>query len=228
MAKQSNDEVESGIVFRVHTTNFRGRDLYSFRFVDGGEDDWFRMGEKRYEGIIEEGNEVEVTFYEDRKGQLTVTDAVLLAEGEPAPRASRGGRGSSRGSSSRGGRGGGDSSSAKAVPAGGKKEVDWEAKDIKIQYQSSRKDALQHVATLISSESIELPAKTKKGERQTVIDGLVDYYTALYFEDIQGQEAVGRAAAERDAPKTTAKRPSKRVSREEDPDLEDEEDYDDE
>ena len=244
----ARNETAEGIVFRTHVKNFRGRELHSFCF-DGSSDVWYRCNEEPWEGIIEEGFEVEIEFYEDNNGNLIVENAELIAEGDPV-QSNRGGgrgrggsrgnsRGSGRGSSSSRGRGSKGRASNKSGSRGnsssGKQAVDWEAKDLKIQYQSARKDALVHVGLLVSAEAVKLPAKTKAKERQDAIDGLVDYYTALFFEDIADQSAVERAQEEREAPKTTRtkskKRPAKRreePEEDEDDGYDDDDDYEDE
>lgn len=59
-----------------------------------------------------------------------------------------------------------------------------------IVYQSSRKDAIEHVKLLIQTGGLPLPKE--KAKIAGVIDAAVDRYTALFFEDVNTLGAVTR------------------------------------
>lgn len=69
--------------------------------------------------------------------------------------------------------------------------VDWAKKDASIQYQSSRKDALELVKLLIASTALKLPKA--QADIAGVIEAAVDHYTSQFFEDIGSLAAVARA-----------------------------------
>jgi len=66
-----------------------------------------------------------------------------------------------------------------------------------IQYQSSRKDAIAYVQTVIAAGAVKLPAK--EADKLAALDALVDLYTAKFYADIASKGAVARANGE-DAP----------------------------
>lgn len=172
-------KTQTGVVFRVHTKDYRGKNLYSFKLDGGGDNEWFRLGENRREGTVEEGYEIKLGYTEDRNGNLQVEKVKVLAKGEPVQAKSKS-RGKSSYSKSSGGGAKGNS-------------VDWAAKDAAIQYQSSRKDALEFVKMGVELKSIKLPAATKIAERIAALEGYVDLYTAKFFLDIASQGALSRA-----------------------------------
>lgn len=174
--------IVDGKVFRVHTKDWQGKNLYSFKLDGGGDNDWYRMGEKRHAGVIEEGYVIRVEYSKDKRDNLQVERVKLLEKGEPV-KASGGNRGSGGGRPSGGG-------------ANGLSKDEWAEKDLKIQYQSARNAAIEYVQVLISNEIIKLPAKTKADERKAVVDGYLDFYTAQFYLDTAGKAAVGRADGE--------------------------------
>ena len=182
-----SEQKARGVIFRASAKEWDGTTLYSFKF--DGQDDWFRTGERKYDQI-QEGYEVEVGYEVDGRGnrQVVPGHVKLIKKGEPIPSKPKGGY--------KGGKGGG----GRGGPQMSKEE--WAEKDRTIQYQAARNAAIEMVELLIKSESIKLPAKTKAAERRVVIDGLVDEYTAKFFEDTAGRSAVTRASDERDAPES--------------------------
>lgn len=66
-----------------------------------------------------------------------------------------------------------------------------------IVYQSSRKDALQYVATILQAGALKLPEKPAL--RLKALDALVDQVTADFFEDVNTLGAVVRANGVEDA-----------------------------
>jgi len=66
-------------------------------------------------------------------------------------------------------------------------------RDNSIVYQSSRKDALLFIQVAIAAGALKLPAK--QSTKVAVLEGLVDRYTAAYFEDVNKLGAIGRMAA---------------------------------
>lgn len=59
-----------------------------------------------------------------------------------------------------------------------------------IVYQSSRKDAIEHVKLLIQTGGLPLPKE--KAKIAAAVDAAVDRYTALFFEDVNTLGAVTR------------------------------------
>lgn len=177
-------QVTTGKVFRVHTKAWGegadAKNLYSVKLDGTDKDEWYRMGEKRHEGIVEEGYTIKIGFEVDGKGNRQVKKVKVLEKGDPiapAPRRSGGG-------------------ARPAASATATKAVDWDAKDANIQYQSSRKDALVFLQILVTAEALKLPAKTKVSERLAAIEGYVDLYTSKFFADIAVKGAVTRAEDE--------------------------------
>jgi hypothetical protein len=160
-------ETKQGVVFRVTDRQHSGKTFYSVKLdqVDG----WVGMGTKRYEGVIEEGNTVKLGYVVNAKGFENLEKVKLISKGDPAPTA------------------------ASRSTGGAKAGVDWVAKDKAIQYQSSRKDALQFLALIVEQEIIKLPAKTKAAERLAAIEAYLDQYTARFYLDIAEQGAVRRS-----------------------------------
>jgi hypothetical protein len=180
---------QKGVVFRVHEKDYRGKMLYSFKFDGGDENEWFRLGEDRHEGVIEEGNTVGVYFTIDRRDNRQVEKAVLLEKGDPAPA-----RSSNRSTGGRKPSGGGQSARDKYWED--KDAYDKEVREPAIRYQAARRDAIDVVKMLLDNEAVKLPAKTKVNERRDAIEGLVDVYTAQLYLDVMEQGAVKRAGDE--------------------------------
>lgn len=185
--------IKEGVVFRVWDTGDRvpGKVLYSFKFDGGGKDEWFRMGEERYSGVIESGFKIKVDGELDTKGNFQVSRAKLVAKGEPIKPQGQGGGGKSNYSGGGGNKGGSNLT-----------KEEWAAKDLTIQYQSARRDGISMVGMLIANDVIKLPAKTKADERRAVVDALHDFYTAKFFTDVAGRAAVGRSGDELDVQDT--------------------------
>lgn len=174
----------TGVVFRVHIAQWGGKELYSFKF--DGQDAWYRMGDNRYEGLIEEGFNITVLFTVDNKDQNQVEKIKVNSKDAPAPKKSVGAKKPYNGGA-KGGSGNASSTLSKE---------EWAEKDLTIQYQSARRDAIPYVEMLIANEIVKLPAKTKVTERQAYVDGLHDLYTARFFTDTAGRTALSRADEE--------------------------------
>jgi hypothetical protein len=158
-----------GTVFRVHTKDFKGKNLYSFKFDGGGNDEWFRMGENRNAGVIEEGFKVRVEYELDQRDNRQIKRARVLEKGEPVAAAKP---------ARSGGSGGGNQ------------------REANINYNVAVARAIEQVNAHVLHEAIKLPAKTKPEERRAVLDGYVDLYTARFLADIETCGAVARAADE--------------------------------
>lgn len=197
-----------GVVFRVYTKDFRGTELYTVKL--DGDDNWYRLGETRHADTVDEGYKVKLGYEEDRKGNLNVSKVKLLAKGDPIQNTKRSG-------------GGG----RPANTGGGKPAVDWDAKDLKIQYQSARKDGLEFLKLVVEQEIVKLPPKTKPAERLAAIEGLLDQYTARFFLDIADQAAVARAAEETEVQETVAKAPAKKAPKAAEESSDDDDDFGD-
>lgn len=126
-----------------------------------GNDTYYRCGEKDPGNIA--GKVVEFEAGEDTGSGAQVKGKVTIVDS------------STSGKSSGGGGGGGYDPQ----------------KDNRIQYQSSRKDALEMVKILLDKGGVKLPSKT--ADIAEVIEGLVDHYTAQFFEDVGTFGAVARA-----------------------------------
>lgn len=86
-------------------------------------------------------------------------------------------------------------SSNRASGSGG--GVDWEKKDKSIQYQSSRKDAIELVSLLLANGALPL-GSGKADSKAAIILGEVDRYTGKFFRDIATLGAVARDEEQRD------------------------------
>lgn len=162
-------QTTEGKVFRVHTKNYRGKDLHSFK-IDNEE--WYNMGEDRHGEIVQEGYVIKVGWEEDNKGRRIAKKFKLVEKGEPVSNTSGSGGGRNSNSNSGG---------------GGKKNVD---------YNAAVARAIQMVGLLIEGDALDLPAKTKKKDRETAVARYVDLYTAQFFNDIDGYKAATRASEE--------------------------------
>lgn len=168
-----------GKVFRVHTKDWSGKKLYSVKLDGGGDNDWYRMGEDRHEGVIEEGFTVKIEFEKDRRDNLQINRVKLIEKGEPV-----------KSSGTRSGSGGGGGKGS------GMSKGDWAEKDLTIQYQSARNAAIDFVQLIVSNDIVKLPAKTKVADRLAAIEGYLDLYTARFYLDTADKAAVGRAGDE--------------------------------
>lgn len=77
-------------------------------------------------------------------------------------------------------------SSPKTTSNGGSKGVDWDAKDRRIVYLASRKDALNLTELLIANDALKLPAKI--ADKMGVIVETVKQLTDDLFEDVYNAE----------------------------------------
>jgi hypothetical protein len=121
--------------------------------------------------IMQKGAKVKIKV--ETKGRKQVVTQAKLLE---APRAEE-----SRGS--------GGQARPSHQPAQG---VDWAAKDASIQYQSSRKDALQFLEILLANGALPLGSGKAPAKEQILADTL-DRLTAGFFTDIASQGALKRA-----------------------------------
>lgn len=172
------EQVAEGVVFRV--TEKAWSDFVFYTVKLDGVDGWYRMGKERYANIIEPGNTVKFGWKQDDNGNLVVVPGhvslIAAGNGAPPPPSK-------------------PKATPKATGGGGSNQMskqDWAEKDLSIQYQSARKDALQYLSLVIDQESFKLPAKTKPVERLAALDGLLDLYTAKFFTDIAGRSALAR------------------------------------
>lgn len=176
-----------GKVFRVFTKNFEGKNLYSIKL--DGIDGYIRMGEDRHAKVVEEGYTIKVKVAKDQRGNLKLEKVKLLEKGEPISNAKKGGA---------------------PRKGGGQANVDWDAKDQKIQMQSARRDAITYVLALLETDTLSFPkgaTKTNKEARMAALDGFVDFYTVRFFEDVQDVNnfgAVSRNSGELDTDKEVA------------------------
>lgn len=168
-------QTAQGIVFRVFEKKYRDKMLYSLKF--DGQDNYYRMNENRFSGKIEAGFELKIGYTTDQNG-----NHVLIPE--QIKTISTSGAAPEPGKSSSGGGG--------SAPASGGGTSTQQA----IQYQSSRKDALEFVRIIADNEVVKLPAKTKPDERLAALEALVDRYTARFFLDIDAQGAIQRSDSE--------------------------------
>ena len=182
-------KVVEGFVWWRGSTTFGGKELYSFKF--DGEDQFYRQGTERFEGVIDKGNYVKAEVELKQNGhwevkRAKVVDAPTKAI-EKQEKSTKKKAGAKKGEYAR---------NMKS------KNDYWENKDIyykevevpAIRYSASRTAALAWVPLLIANDAIKLPAKTKTEERRTVLDGLLDFYTAKFVDDSLDQKAVARVA----------------------------------
>lgn len=149
-----------GVVFKVYDKQFPGKPM-TYSIKLDGQPLFFRAGTNRYAGIAESGNRVAFDYTPNADGKSgNITGPVTLAAA-PAPAAS---------------------GSVGFVPSGERQNS--------IVYQSSRKDAIELVKLILSTEAIAVPAK--KADRLEFIEALVDHYTATMFEDVNTLGAVTR------------------------------------
>lgn len=149
----------SGQVFRVYPKTFPGKpETYSVKLEDNPI--YYRLGTKRFGGIVEPGNRIE--FF-----------ATMNSDGKSA-------------------RVDGDVKALAAIPAAtaGTPSLAPSGTQAAIQYQAARKDALVLVGMVLGAEAIKLPGKP--GDKLGVVEGLVDHYTAKFFEDTSTLGAVTR------------------------------------
>lgn len=175
----------TGQVFKVYDKQMFGKTLYSVKLEN--DPIYYRMNENRGAGIVEAGNWIEFEASPNPDGKSATIEAAPRLLPKPAPAAV---------------------SVAGPVSAGG---GGGNARETSIHYQSARKDAIQFLQIAVSSGAVTLPAKA--AAKLKALDALVDYYTALYFEDISTGGAVTRAtqAAYDEAESTPAKGKGKKV-----------------
>jgi hypothetical protein len=156
-----------GRVAAIYNREFSGKMTYSIK-IDGSPL-YFRLNDKRYPGIVEKGNMVEFEAEENSDGKSAkVIGAVRAGRAAPTSEAGKG-----------------------AAVGGG---VDWAKKDASIQYQSSRKDAVEFVKLLVQTGALGLPAA--KSKQVAALELAVDRYTAQFFADIAELGAVKRTTSE--------------------------------
>lgn len=123
---------------------------------------YHRLNDKRFAGIAESGNVIEFEAEPNADGKSTaVKGEVRLAAASSS-----------------------QPQAATSFAGGG-------TRDASIQYQSSRKDALEFLSIAITAGAIKLPAK--EAAKLKAMEALVDYYTAGFYEDIGTLGAVSRS-----------------------------------
>ena len=166
----------SGQVGKVYVNTFDdGNTSVSFKLR--GDTMYYRLGNKRFAGIVEEGKTISFKAAQVKDNAFKVLSTPKAAA--PSEEAVSGG-----GPGGRTGNGFGSNDSA-------------------IRYQSSRKDALEMARLAIDAEVIKLPPKNGLA----ALEALVDRYTAAFFADIETKGAVARTAepAKAAEPKAKAK-----------------------
>ena len=158
----------TGQVYKLFDKQLGRRTLWSVRLEN--DPIYYRMDENRGAGIVEVGNwiEFEAVANSDGKSANMVEAPRLLPSPAPSSAAPVG-----------------------AVAAVSGNSGGYAARETSIHYQSARKDALQFVSVIASQGAVTLPAKA--AGKLKALEALVDYYTALYFEDIGTGGAVTRA-----------------------------------
>ena len=194
MSNVGDIKVVAGFVWWTGSTTFGQKELYSFKF--DGEDEFYRQGTEQHEGVIEKGNfvkvEVEakkstkgVEYWEVKRAKIVDAPAEAVEAQEESKKKAAGAK------------------KGDYVRKAQAKNDYWEQKDIyykevevpAIRYANSRTLASQWVAFLLEQDAVaKIPAKTKKEERRKVLDGLLDFYTARFYNDALDQAAVGRVA----------------------------------
>lgn len=154
--------------------------IYDKKFDDGGEARsikiegsplYFRLGKRKFEGIVAKGNTVEL-FYEqtDDKAAKVTSDVTLAkkAQAVETTAAATGGAAKTYGNQSSG-----------------------DDRNASIVYQSSRKDALVFVDFLLRNSAVVIPAK--QTSKVAFLEALLDKYTASFVADVASGGAVTRA-----------------------------------
>lgn len=121
---------------------------------------------ERFAGIVEPGNLVTFEATQIDEKSMQITGRITAAE-EPKQ------------------------SGGAAAPASG---GSYAARDASIQYQSSRKDALQFVDLLVRTSAVKLPEK--QAAKLEALEALVDHYTAQFYADVGTLGAIARANGE--------------------------------
>ena len=93
-----------------------------------------------------------------------------------------------------------------AAATGGTKTSSYADRDASIQYQSSRKDAIEFVGLILKADAVKLPAK--QADKLESLEALVDHYTSKFLTDIGTQGAVSRAAGEENSPTDDTAKPT--------------------
>lgn len=139
---------------RVRGVVFRaGKSKFGFYIKLDGDDTFYNT---KYEPKVGEGDEIGIEF--DRKGRsCNIKNVKVFSKADRAPR----GNGSGNGSGG-------------YQPAGGDRQDS-------IVWQSSRKDAIEMAALLLTNGAVTMP-KTAN-DRAVIVDGLVNKLTYRYFLD---------------------------------------------
>lgn len=167
-------EKTKGYVNYVGSTKFKGKELWSFRITNS--DSWFRTG--LVKPPIEKGNLVEFESTEVNGGHnVDVSSIAVIATSDSVTVGGVGSLGN-RGNASANGR-----------------ETYWEdrakedrARDLRIQYQSARKDAIAVVDILVREKALKLPEKL--GAAHDAILGKIDDLTDHYFKASNREQVV--------------------------------------
>jgi hypothetical protein len=155
----------SGQVFKVYDKQWGNKTLFSLKLEN--DPIFYRMNENRGAGIVEPGNWIEFDANPNSDGKSATVTGKPSIIAPPAQAASAPATG--------------------AVYQGG----GGSARETSIHYQAARKDALTLLGIAIPAGAIVLPAKA--AAKLKALDALVDFYTALYFEDTSTGGAVTRA-----------------------------------
>jgi hypothetical protein len=81
------------------------------------------------------------------------------------------------------------SPAAAPVSAGG--NLSGGARDASIQYQSSRKDAIQFLELLVTAGALDI-SKAKQAAKVEILEAALDKYTASFYDDIGNLGAITR------------------------------------
>ena len=131
---------------------------------------YYRMGTRRFAGIAEPGNRIEFMATANADGKSANVDGDVKLQ------------------------------AASAAAAPGTPSLSGSARDNSIQYQSSRKDALEFVGLIVAADAVKLPAK--QAAKLGALETLADHYTAKFFEDISTLGAVTRELEGGSAPES--------------------------
>ncbi len=161
-----------GQVFRVYPKQFPGK-AETFSVKLEDQPLYHRMGTKRFGGIVEPGKVIEFEATPNSDGKSTTVQGDIR-EVVQAPAASPG---------------------TPAMPNN-------TGRDNSIQYQSARKDALEFVKLLVSTEGLKLGKDA--GKKEGILFAALDRYTSFFFKDIVTLGAVVREAESEGEPEAPA------------------------
>lgn len=182
-------KVVAGFVWWNGSHPFGDKTFYSFKF--DGEDQFYRQGTERYEGILDKGKYVKVEVELKANGHWEVRRAKAAEAPEEAveqqEKSAKKKSGAKKGEYAR--------------KAAAKNDY-WEQKDIyykevevpALRYNAARTAALVWIPILLANGALKLAAKTKVEENRVILDGLLDFYTAKFADDATEQKAVARVA----------------------------------